>query len=118
MDGRLRARGIATPRPGAPFVAAVACYAIAILAAAAIVVLVLVRHPHVAPNGAGYWTDVFGWRAGVDNVGLGTIVTVFLNWHLHWEHNLAVLGTAVVGLVGLARARSYRIASRGSQPRR
>ncbi|MEO9176966.1 MAG: hypothetical protein ABI317_15750 [Gaiellales bacterium] len=118
MDGRPRARGVVSPRPGSPLLAAAACYAIAMLAASVIMVLVLVRHPHVASNGAGYWTDAFGWRAGVDNVGLGTIVSIFLNWHLHWEHNLAVLGTAVVCLTGLARGRSYRVASRGTASRR
>jgi hypothetical protein len=94
--------------------AAVACFALAAAAAAAILTLVLVRHAHVDTAGAGYWTDVFGFRAGVDNVGLGTIVSVFLNWHLHWQHNLAELGSLVVGVCGFELGKSYWSASKGS----
>jgi hypothetical protein len=97
--------------------AAVTCFALAAAAAAAALILVLVRHAHVDANGAGYWTDALGFHAGVDNVGLGTIVSVFLNWHLHWQHNLMELGSFVVGLCGFELGKSYWAASKSSSIR-
>ncbi|MDX6510541.1 MAG: hypothetical protein QOE36_45 [Gaiellaceae bacterium] len=114
MDVRSSVRGFATPRRGASVIAAVACFAVAAAAAAAVLTLVLVRDLHANPAGGGYWTDVFGFRAGVDNVGFGTVVSVFLNWHLHWQHNLAELGTVVVGLLGYGLGKSYWEASKDS----
>jgi hypothetical protein len=91
-----------------------ACLVVASAAWAAVFALLFVRHAHIDASGAGYWTDVFGYRAGVDNFGPRTIVTVFLNWHLHWQHNLAELGSFIVGVCALVVGRSSWEVAKGA----
>jgi hypothetical protein len=112
MHSRSSLHGFATARRSPATLAAVVCFALSLAAAAALVTLLFVRHLHEAPGEAGYWTDALGFRAGVDNIGLGTIVSVFLNWHLHWQHNLGVLGSLVVGVTGYELGKSYWAASK------
>lgn len=100
MHSRSSLRVFAIERRGPDALAAVACFAVAIGAAMALVTLLFVRHAHVAPGGAGYWTDAFGLRAGVDNLGPGTAVSVLLNPRLHWQHNVGVIGALLVVVLG------------------
>ena len=100
MHSRSSLRVFAIERRGPDALAAVACFAVAIAAAMALVTLLFVRHAHVAPGGHGYWTDAFGFRAGVDNLGPGTAVSVLLNPHLHWQHNVGVIGSLLVVVLG------------------
>jgi hypothetical protein len=114
MHSRSSLHGFATARRGPDALAAVVCFGLSLVSAAALATLLFVRHLHETPGGAGYWTDALGFRAGVDNIGLGTVVSVVLNWHLHWQHNLGVLGSLVVCVTGYAAARSYWAASNPS----
>jgi hypothetical protein len=76
--------------------------AISVMSVAA---LVFVRHAHTGAGGHGYWTDILGFRAGVDNIGIGTIVTIFASGDLHWKHNVVVLAAILIGVAGLAISR-------------
>ena len=68
------------------------------IASAALAILLFVRHAHTQPGGRGYWTDALGLQAGVDNIGVRTVFTIFSNADLHWQHNLLVLG-ALLGVL-------------------
>ncbi len=87
------------------------------VSAVAIATLLFVRHDHTVPGAHGYWTDILGFRAGVDNVGIGTAVTIFANGDLHWQHNALQFGALLVGLTGFALSHhGWRRASRSPDP--
>jgi hypothetical protein len=114
VQGQSSRHGFAIAGRRSAVLGAGACLILAAAAWAAVFTLLFVRHAHTDASGAGYWTDVLGYRAGVDNFGPRTIVTVFLNWQLHWQHNLAELGSVVVGVCALAVGRSSWEVAKGS----
>lgn len=114
MQGQSSRHGFARTGRGSAVLIAGACLVLAAAAWATVFTLLFVRHAHTDAGGAGYWTDVFGFRAGVDNVGPRTLVTIFLNWDLHWQHNLAELGSIVVGLCALFVGRRSWGAAKGA----
>ena len=96
----------APSRPGSDEFLAGAGYALMALATLALAVLVFVRHAHTSSGGRGFWTDALGYRAGVDNVGIQTVFTIFANPDLHWQHNLLVLGSLLLLLCGFGMGRT------------
>ena len=114
MQGQSNRHGFAIAGRGSAVLVAGVCLVLAAAAWAAVFTLLFVRHAHADVSGAGYWTDVFGFRAGVDNIGPRTLVTVFLNWHLHWQHNLAELGSVIAGVCSLAVGRRFWAAAKDS----
>jgi hypothetical protein len=114
VQGQSSRHGFAKAGRGSAVLIAGACLVLAAAAWAAVFTLLFVRHAHTDASGAGYWTDVFGFRAGVDNIGPRTLVTIFLNWDLHWQHNLAELGSIVVGLCAFFVGRRYWGAAKGA----
>ena len=98
---------------GAADLAAISGLVLLAISAVSVAALVFVRHAHTVPGGHGYWTDILGFRAGVDNIGVGTFVTIFASGDLHWKHNVLVLGAILIGVAGLAISRrSWRHARR------
>lgn len=101
-------------RSGAAAIAAIAFFALMVVGFAALAGLVFLRSVHYDANGVGYWKDFLGYRAGDDGVGLGTVVDIFLDWHRHWQHNLAETLSFILGIIGLGIGKWLWDTSRGA----
>lgn len=117
MRGQAIQRARAPASRGPVDLTALSGFVLLVISAVSVAALLFVRHAHAVPGGHGYWTDILGFRAGVDNIGIGTIVTIFASGDLHWKHNVLELAAILIGVAGFAISHhAWRRSSRSPRP--